>query len=111
MLSCAVLGHAVLCCVVLCCQVLEEVGSPSTFTDLRFSNDGKYILGVVENKVGQKCALQGSQLCLHWCWEQPAHQREEGETEDGPPGSFLYFRLGGVLHFPVPGAFALSDRG
>ncbi len=34
-------------------QVAEEVGSPSTFTDLRFSNDGKFILGVVENKVGE----------------------------------------------------------
>ncbi len=32
-------------------QVQEEVNSPACFADVRFSNDGKYMLAVVEGKV------------------------------------------------------------
>jgi hypothetical protein len=41
-------------------QVQEEVNSTSAFVDIKFSNDGKYIMGVVEGKVYVLDAFNGN---------------------------------------------------
>mmetsp|Transcript_18089 Transcript_18089/g.30986 ORF Transcript_18089/g.30986 Transcript_18089/m.30986 type:complete len:332 (-) Transcript_18089:377-1372(-) len=54
--------------------VQEELNTPSVFTDLRFSNDGKFILGVVENKVHVLDAFNGNKV----------HMFSTGNTEGNP---------------------------
>jgi WD40 repeat protein len=41
-------------------QINDEINTPSSFSDLRFSNDGKWILGVVESKIYVLDAFSGN---------------------------------------------------
>lgn len=56
-------------------QISEESNSPNTFSDLKFSSDGKYILGVVDNSVYVLDAFTGTVI----------RRFTTGTSEGGPP--------------------------
>lgn len=50
-------------CASLSPQVQDEANSPAPFTELRFSNDGKQLLGVVDGRVYVLHAFEGHVVC------------------------------------------------